>query len=438
MRRYVIIGNGVAGYAAAEAIRAHDISADIRIVGDDPHGFYSRPGLAYLLSGEIPERFLFSATEADFRDLDLRRQQAVVTRIDPTGHKISLENGLNLAYDRLLVATGATAKMPTVPGLDLVGVVKLDNLADARRILQLAAKAQTAVVVGGGITALELVEGLVFRKVHTHYFLRGDRYWGNVLDEAESRIVEERLEHDGVQLHYNTELAEICGEKEHICGVRTQKGQQLPCQMVGIAIGIRTRKGLAETSGIKTERGILVDEYLQTSAADVFAAGDVAQFFDPLTGQYFLDSLWGSARDMGGAAGVNMCSSPVPYLKKASFNVTRLAGLTTTIIGQVGGGSDADLAGINRGDSETWRQKAEGVAVEEIAGDAHLRLQVGRETLQGAVIMGDQCLSLPLQDLITGRADITPIREKLLQAGAGMSEIINNFWLRRKREHAAQ
>src|SRR5512138_2442607 len=98
MRRYVIIGSGVAGYAAAETIRNHDMSAEIRLVADDPHGFYSRPGLAYLLSGEIPERFLFSTTEEDYHCLDLRRMQAHVTHIDTEGHKIDLDNGLSLPY----------------------------------------------------------------------------------------------------------------------------------------------------------------------------------------------------------------------------------------------------------------------------------------------------------------------------------------------------
>ncbi len=437
MRRYVIIGSGVAGYAAAEAIRARDMSADIRMVTDDPHGFYSRPGLAYLLSGEIPERFLFSTTEEDYHCLDLHRLQAQVTCIALEEHKISLANGLSLPYDRLLVATGATARFPPVPGLNLVGVVKLDNLEDARRILQLASKAGTAVVVGGGITALELVEGLRFRKVRTHYFLRGSRYWSNVLDEEESRIVEERLKHEGVALHYNAELAEICGEKGRVSGVRTGTGEFIPCHMVGIAIGIRTRKELAEESGIRCERGILVDEYLRTSAPDVFAAGDVAQYFDPQSGQTFLDSLWGSARDVGQAAGLNMSGLIAPYRKKTSFNVTRLAGLTTTIIGRVGGGSDADLASIARGDSETWRQKTDTDAIQETCEDAHLRLQVGPETLQGAVVMGDQALSLPLQDLIVEKANVTPIRDALLKHEKPVAELINNFWLQRKKEHAA-
>ncbi len=438
MRRYVIIGSGVAGYAAAEAIRARDLSADIRLVTDDPHGFYSRPGLAYLLSGEIPERFLFSTSEEDYHCLDLHWLKAHVTRIETVEHKLNLDNGLSLPYDRLLVATGATARFPPLPDLNLVGVVKLDNLEDARRILQLASKAGTAVVVGGGITALELVEGLRFRKVHTHYFLRGSRYWSNVLDEEESRIVEERLKYEGVELHYGTELAEICGQKGRVSGVRTTAGEFIPCRMVGIAIGIRTRKELAEASGLRCERGILVDEYLRTSAPDVFAAGDVAQFFDPQTGQTFLDSLWGSARSMGQAAGLNMSGSMSPYLKHTPFNVTRLAGLTTTIIGRVGGGGDADLSSIARGDSETWRQPAGGEAVEEANDETHLRLYVGRETLQGAVVMGDQALSLPLQELIVEKANITPIRQALLKHEKTAAVLVNDFWLQRKKEHASR
>jgi NAD(P)H-nitrite reductase large subunit len=104
-------------------------------------------------------------------------------------HLIELKDGSHIGYDRLLIATGASAARSAVPGANLQGVVKLDNLEDARRILSLARRRRVAVVVGGGITALEIVEGLVAKGVKTHYFLRRDRYWHNVLDETESRIV---------------------------------------------------------------------------------------------------------------------------------------------------------------------------------------------------------------------------------------------------------
>ena len=128
----------------------------------------------------------------------------MVKAIDPVKHRVSLENGSVINYDRLLVATGATAAFPPVPGIQLPGVVKLDTLEDVRHIFELGSKARAAVIVGGGITALELVEGLLARGVRVHYFLRGERYWSSVLSEAESDIIEDRLAHEGVRLYYRT------------------------------------------------------------------------------------------------------------------------------------------------------------------------------------------------------------------------------------------
>ena len=121
---------------------------------------------------------------------------------------------LRLSYDRLLIAVGAQALPLDVPGSKLEGVLKLDHMEDAKRILKFARRGKTAVVVGGGITALELVEGLISRGVKVHYLLRGDRYWSNVLDEHESKIVEQRLVEEGVKLHHHAEVIEITGKKQ--------------------------------------------------------------------------------------------------------------------------------------------------------------------------------------------------------------------------------
>ncbi len=428
MYPYAIIGSGAAGIGAVEGIRSLDISSNIILVREENAGYYSRPGLAYYLSGEIPERSLYPFTEGDFQRLNVIRKQARVTRIAPREHCVELSDGSDLRYLRMLIATGSSASRPTVPGIDLEGVVKLDNLEDARRILKLARKAHTGVIVGGGITALELVEGLVSRGVKTHYLLRGDRYWSNVLDETESRIIEHRLKEDKVALHFHTELAEIIGKNGRVTGVRTKDGKEIKCEIVGVAIGITPRKNLAETGGIKTERGILVNEYLQTEDPDIFAAGDVAQVFDPFLGKSVLDSLWGPARNQGWTAGLNMTGKKVLYHKDLAFNVTRLAKLTTTIIGTVGEGKDEDLAGIARGDSELWRQLPDAIAAQSNFEVNHLRLLVGKETLIGAIIMGDQSLSRPLQVLIRKKVDITSIKDRLLQPGADVPDIICEFW----------
>ena len=428
MSNYVIIGTGPAGVAAAQTIRSQDTQSRITLIGDEPWGYYSRPGLAYYLTGELPKKGLFPISTAEFQNLNVRILHTRVRAIHPNDHHIENQAGKMLPYDRLLIATGARAARMDIPGIHLQGVMVLDNLTDAQMLLKSARRTRSAVVVGGGITALEIVEGLVSRGVRTHYFLRGDRYWSNVLDETESRIVENRLREEGVHLHYHTELAKIIAKRGQVAGVLTKNNQHIKAKMLAVAIGIRPRLELAVTAGLKTDRGIVVNEYLQTTQPDIFAAGDVAQVYDVLTGKSVVDSLWGPARDQGHAAGLNMMGITTPYIKPIPFNVTRLAGLTTTIIGTVGQGTDEDLIGIARGDSETWRQLPDAIAAQSNFEVNRLRIMVGRNRLIGAIVMGDQTLSQPLHHLITHRIDITPIRASLLRSDIKIGDLIANFW----------
>ena len=424
----MIIGSGVAGIATIEAIRSVDAAGDVVMTSDDPHGFYSRPGLAYYLTGELHDKALFPRTADDYRRMNFRYLKGRVKNILRDEHVLELDGQASLPYDRLLIAVGAQALPLEVPGANLDGVLKLDHMEDAKRILKHARRGKTAVVVGGGITALELVEGLVSRGVKVHYLLRGDRYWSNVLDEQESRIVEHRLQEEGVKLHHHAEAIEITGKKDRVNGVRLLDGKTLNCDLVAYAIGIRPRLELAKQARLDVDRGILVNEYLQTNDPDIFAAGDVAQIYDPTSGRSVLDSLWGPARQQGYTAGLNMAGRKTAYIKSAPFNVTRLAGLTTTIIGTVGRGRDDDLVGIARGDSETWRQLPEAIVAQTGFDVNRLRLVIGEKTILGAIVMGDQKLSLPLEKIVSENIDISPIRERLLTPNARIADVIAEFW----------
>jgi NAD(P)H-nitrite reductase large subunit len=429
MTKYLIIGAGAAGISATEAIRQQDRNSAITQICEETAGYYSRPGLAYYLTGEITEDGLYPFKEADYKRLGIRLIKNQAKRILPAEHRVELVNGQTIPYERLLIATGARAAVASVPGIELEGVVKLDNMEDAQRILKIARRRQTVVVVGGGITALELVEGFRARGLNVHYFLRGARYWSNVLDETESKIVEHRLIEEGVKLHYHTELAEIIGKRNKVIGVLPNEGEKIACDIVGVAIGIKPRKELADISGIKTDRGISVDETLKTSAADIYAAGDVAQVYDPIAGKAILDSLWGPACRQGYAAGLNMAGKKVNYSKGVAFNVTRLAGLTTTIIGAIGGREeDADVVGIVRGDSEVWRQMPDAIAAQADFEVNRLRVLVGENKFVGALVMGDQTLSRALHHIIVDQIDISPIREKLINPDNCITTIIADFW----------
>jgi NAD(P)H-nitrite reductase large subunit len=419
-----------------EAIRSVDSTGEIILIGDDPHAFYSRPGLAYFLTGELSEIHLFPYKREDYQRMKVRYLRDRATKINAEGRLVTLQQNGAIGYDRLLVAVGSKAVPLNIPGSDLEGVVKLDHLEDARRILKLARWARTAVVIGGGITALEIVEGLVANRTRVHYLLRGDRYWPNVLDEDESRIVEERLKHEGIQLHKHSEAVEVLGKRGKVKGVRLADGRQIKCDLVGYGIGIKPRTSLAREAGLTVDRGVMVDDGLRTNLPDIFAAGDVAQVYDPLTGKAMVDSLWNPAREQGYVAGLNMAGQNRTYRKVAPFNVTRLAGLTTTIIGTVGSGRDEDLVGIARGDSETWRSLPHAIIAQSGFDVNRLRLLIGQKSLLGAIVMGDQTLSRPLQQLVISQADISSIRDSLLAPNAPVADLIATFWTNWRTQYA--
>ncbi|GAB4480212.1 MAG: FAD-dependent oxidoreductase [Anaerolineales bacterium] len=428
MTRYLILGTGVAGIAAAEIIRRADPAGQISFISEDQHGYYSRPGLAYMLTGEVDEKQLYAYRPEDFKKLNAQFYRAEVTRILPAEKIVEAAPNLRIPYDRLLIAIGAQAVRLKAPGANLEGVVKLDHMEDARHILAQAKRSRTAVVVGGGITALELAEGLAARRVKVHLLIRNERYWPNVLDEAESRIVERRLAEDGIQIHFQAELAEILEKNGKVAGVRLESGAQIRCETVAYAIGVAPRIKVAQEAGIACERGILTNEKMETNLPDIYAAGDIAQVFDPRTGKSGIDSLWSPAREQGETAGANMAGGQEVYRKEAPFNVTRLGGLTTTIIGSVGNGRESDLVGIARGDSETWRQIPDAIITQSGFEINRLRLMIGDKQILGAIVMGDQKLSTPLQIMVREKTDISPIRDRLLQKDAPLADILAHFW----------
>jgi NAD(P)H-nitrite reductase large subunit len=434
MSRYIIVGTGISGFSAAQTLRDLDAKADILLLSDDPHGFYSRPGLAYYLSGEIPEKQLFLFSRKGKLILDVQHLVTRVTSIDPLSHSIQIDPGGRLVYDRLLIATGSRAIPLKIPGTDLHGVVKLDNLDDTRRILTQVRNSKTAVVVGGGVVGLELTEGLAARGIKVHFLIRGDWFWSNILAEAEARMVEKHLAHDGVDLHHHTEIAEILSKNARVIGIRTASGEIIPCNLVAIGIGVKPCQELARAAGMKTDRGILVDEYLRTSASDVLAAGDVAQIFDPLTGRSSIDNLWYPGRKQGRIAALNMLGRTQMYQRTVAMNVLRLGGVMTTIIGSIGSGRDEGPVYTSRGSSETWQQLPNSIAAESGTDVSHLRLVLGEQQIIGAVVMGDQKLSRPLYEIINKRIDIHPIREQLLESGPQLGQFVMDYWLNARKK----
>lgn len=431
MARFVIVGMGAAGFGAAETIRQHQRRSAITVITEESDGYYSRPGLAYLLTSELPERRLSPRSPKDLDQLGLEQIVARVARVEPQARRVVLDDGRVASYDALLLAPGAAAIPPAFPGADLPGVVTLDNMDDVRQILRLSRQARSAVVIGGGITALELVEGLRAQKMRVHFFLRRDRFWSSVLDSTESELVAGRLADEGVQIHRRTEISRVLGKRGwrgrlRVAGVETQDGRNVPCGMVAVAVGVRPRLELVAGTGIRTDRGILVDQHLESNVPRVYAAGDVAQVLDPLTGKYQLDSLWPMAVAQGRVAGANMAGVPTCYRKGVPVNVTRLTGLVVALVGAVGqrGEPDQDLITISRGDSEAWRALPGVFAVHDYHEINRQRLMINGNRLVGALLMGDQSLLPLVRHLIEKQVDLTPILPALRAREASIADLV--------------
>lgn len=432
--QYLIIGNGASGATAAETIRGHDPTGMITILTAEPYPMYSRPGLAYALLNEIPIKQVFCRTLAWYEQLNLNLVLGNASRLDVEKRLVWLADGRSLPYDRLLIATGARAVSPPYPGHDLQGVLYLDTYDGANDLIARSKRAKRAVVVGGGITALELSEGLARRGVETHYFLRRDRLWSQVFNDDESFLLEKAMRAHHVHIHTNTEVAEIIGDRRgRVREVKLNDGSTFKCDLLGVAIGVKPLLNVVQNTPIQTDRAILVNEYMESSVPGVYAAGDCAQVYDRWTQRHMIDILWPSAVAEGHAAGQNMAGQRHAYVKGAPFNACLLFGLHITSMGQVSPDRDDEtvetVQHISRGSSEVWYTQPRAYRSAWAAeGDNTIRLALSEDFLVGAIVIGDQKLADPLRYLIERRVNIQHLRADLATGGETMRQSLLRFW----------
>lgn len=303
---HVIIGNGIAGVTAALTIRARDAGARITILSDEAPYFYARTALMWIYMRQLRQRDTEPHERWFWKEqrIDLRQGRAV--GLD-TGRKlVSLDDGDELTYDRLLLAVGGKANMFGWPGQDLDGVCNMTGLGDLARLEAVRPRLERAVVVGGGLIGIELVEMMLHDHVPVTYLVREPWYWELALSEPEARTVEARMREHGVDLVLEDEIGEIRGQGR-VESLVTKKGAEYPCQLVGVAVGVGARTELAEMAGLEVDRGIVVDESFRTSAEDVYAVGDCAVIKLPGEDRPRVEKLWYTGQKHGVVAGQAMC-----------------------------------------------------------------------------------------------------------------------------------
>ena len=368
---YVVVGAGPAGVIAAETLKRTDPAGSVKLVGDEPEAPYSRMAIPYLLADEISENGTHLRHGAGhFEGLGIDVVQARVAGVAPRKKTLTLENGAGMTFDRLLIATGSRAARPPVPGMDLPGVENCWTLEDARKIAEATRQGSRVVLMGAGFIGCIVLEALAARGTELTVVEMEDRMLPRMMDHTGGNMIKRWCEGKGVTVRTSTQVSAI-EEKDGALEVSFADGNSMAADAVVCATGVKPNIGFLEGSGIDCEFGVLVDHNLATNKDGIFAAGDVAQGPELLTGAREIHAIQPTASEHGRIAALNMAGHTTNYAGSLSMNVLNTLGLISSSFGQ--------WMGVDGGE--------ETEAVDE-DGFQYLRLAFKDDVIVGALALG--------------------------------------------------
>ncbi|MCF8143475.1 MAG: FAD-dependent oxidoreductase [Deltaproteobacteria bacterium] len=334
MTDYLIVGNGVAGTTAAETIRKQDKNGSILTLTDEDLPFYYRIRLSEFLTGDLSDQNLVAKEESWYQDQEIKlRLNARVVNAEPREKTVILKNGERISYDSLLVATGSHSFIPPIKGADKKGVFTLRSIQDARDILDYGKEIGEVVLIGGGLLGLEAGNALRKGGKRVKVIEFFPRLLPRQLDVEGANRLRKMLEGMGFSFKLGAKTEEIIGE-DRVDGVLLEGGEKLSAEMIIISAGVRPNLELAESLGLDRDKGIRVNERMETSQSGVYAAGDVAEFNGIPYG------IWPAAAEQGKIAGGNMAGGDMIYKGTTMVNTLKVAGVDLASAGNI----DADNA----------------------------------------------------------------------------------------------
>jgi NAD(P)H-nitrite reductase large subunit len=402
-KRYLIIGNGASGTYAAETIRKTDTEGDITLLTNEPYPLYNRVALPPFLRDEAKREKVFLRTREQHEQKGIKLLvNTLVTTLNTDERVATTADGQTFAYDRLLIATGGRPNPLPAPGAapDVQGIYNFQYWDDATAIRERMNTARQTVVVGGSYIAYELAEAYRHHGLQVTWLIRGPRFLRRVLDEDGGALVDDIARAVGVDIHYGGEVKEVHSRDGQVCGVTTTKDEYLQCDMIGVGLGVKMNVDFLKGGPITVRSGILTNEYLETNVPDVFAAGDVAEFFDVSIGLHNQMGTWNNSVSHGRIAGSNMLGerkfyNDVPMYSTGLFDSRiRVMGLTPE----------------NVPDLESWEHL-------DAANRNYQRLFFKDGRLVGGCLIGDIKMQTRIIQMIQAR-QVTPEaeRSKLLAA----------------------
>ncbi len=345
---YVVVGSGPAGVVAAERLRKLDPLAKISLIGSEPEPPYSRMAIPYYLTDKIQENGTYlRKTAMHFEKLNIQLAHQTVTSVDTALNRLITDDGQVRRYDKLLLATGSSPVVPPVPGIDSPGVHNCWTLEDAREIVKLAKPGASVVLMGAGFIGCIVLESLALRDVQLTVVEMENRMVPRMMNDVSGNMIKRWCEKKGVVVHTSTRansIEELGGGKLR---VNLSTGESVDADLVISATGVKPNIEFLSESGVHTDQGIVVNDYLQTTDEDIYAAGDVCQGKDFNTGEYTVQAIQPTAVEHAKVAATNMVRGHrTEHVGNLNMNVLDTVGLVSASFGMwmgVPGGDSAEL-----------------------------------------------------------------------------------------------
>jgi NAD(P)H-nitrite reductase large subunit len=333
--KVVIIGNGISGITAARYIRKLS-KHQVQIISSESEYFFSRTALMYIYMGHMKLEHTRPYENWFWEKNRLELIKAHVEHIEFDKKQVHLSTGNKVHYDKLVIAVGSKPNKFGWPGQDLDGVQGLYSLQDLENMESNSKNLNRAVIVGGGLIGIEMAEMFLSRQIPVSFLVRESSFWDIVLPFEESKMISRHIKEHHIDLRLKTELKEIIDDGSgKACAVTTNTGERIDCSFVGLTPGVHPNIQFLKDTGLTIQKGILVNEYLQTNYPDVYAIGDCAQIENPLPGRRPIEAVWYTGRMMGETAAHNICGSNKQYDPGIWFNSAKFLDIEYQVYGKV-------------------------------------------------------------------------------------------------------
>jgi NAD(P)H-nitrite reductase large subunit len=373
MDHIVIIGNGISGVTLARNIRKLSWKK-ITIISSESEYFYSRTALMYVFMGHMKFEHTQPYENGFWKKNNIDLIQETVSEVDTHKKEVVFTDKTRLSYDKLVIATGSKSNKFGWKGQDLQGVVSLYHKQDIEQLEQLAVNCKRAVVVGGGLIGIELVEMLLSRNIPVTFLVREKSFWNTILPPGESELINRHILEHHVDLRLDTNLDEIISNENGFAkAIKTDKGETIECSIVGLTVGVSPNIDFLKTSPVELGRGVKVNRFLETNIKDIYAIGDCAEQHEGIGFRRPIEAVWYTGRMMGEALAQTICGKPMQYNPGHWFNSAKFFDIEYQTYGWV-------FANPLENESQFYWEHSSGKKAVRIAFDINTRLFHGINT----------------------------------------------------------